>query len=240
MSKKENKKSKRARASAGEVTGSVLRSFCDFLFFLFKIIFKFLKIFGLWIPLLYAFFGLILYWAFGFNPFNFDTLGTLYLCGAIACVIGSAIIAVSNVIVKPARSIIKGFKNPVWKKKEPEEYENVDKAEVIKADKRDEKYNPPKIEKYVESDEEKMEKLFLPNGDFAEDSSDKRYASFPDWLPDVDDSGDSHVVSVPHNEIPLVYFSKLEPDILVHEYSDRFELFRLEGTKTIPIRVEHK
>ena len=233
----------RARASAGEVTGSVLRSFFDFLFFLFKIIYKFLKIFGLWIPLLYALFGLILYWAFGFNPFNFDALGTLYLCGAIACVIASAIISVKNVVVKPAKSIIKGFRNPVWKKKEQDSYENVDKAEIIKSDKNEEKLNPPKIEKFVESDEEIMERLFLPTDDFAPDGKeieDKKYSSYPDWLPEVDNYGDNHVASVYKNEVPQIYFSKLEPDILVHEYSDRFELFRLEGTKTIPVRVEHK
>lgn len=243
MSKKEKKNDMRARASAGEVTGSVLRSFFDFLVFLFKIIFKFLKIFGLWIPLLYALFGLILYWAFRFDPFKFDALGTLYLCGAIACVIAAAIISVKNVVVKPAKSIIKGFRDPVWKRKTQEEYENADKAEVIKSDKKESKLNPPKIEEYVESDEKIMERLFLPVDDFqpeGKEIGDKKYSSYPDWLPEIDEHGENHVVSVYKNEVPQIYFSKLEPDIMVHEYSDRFELFRLEGTKTIPVRVEHK
>ena len=156
MAKKEKENVKRARPNAGEVTGSVLRSFFDFLLFLFKIIFKFLKLFGLWIPLIYALFGLIMHWAFCIDPFKFDTLGTLYLCGAIACIIGAAIISVSNIIVKPAKSIIKGFRNPIWKRKEPEEYEDVDKTEVIKADTKESLLNPPKIEPYVESDEEKI------------------------------------------------------------------------------------
>lgn len=240
MSEKKKKNDMRARASAGEVTGSVLRSFFDFLFFLCKILFKFLKLFGLWIPLIYALFGLIMYWAFKFDPFKFDALGTLYLCGAIACVIASAIISVKNVIVKPARSIIKGFRNPVWKKKERQEYENADKSEIIKADREEAIFNPPKIEKFVESDEEKMEKLFLSVDDFADGEESRRYSSYPDWLPETDESGETHVTSVYKNEVPQIYFSKLEPDILVHEYSDRFELFRLEGTRTIPVRVEHK
>ena len=42
------------------------------------------------------------------------------------------------------------------------------------------------------------------------------------------------------DERPLVYYSKIEPDTLVHEYSDRFEVFRVRNGKPYIYKIEYK
>lgn len=63
--------------------------------------------FGLYYPLLYVIYGVVLYLVFGLNPFDLTTDGRLYIFGfalsAIACVIQ----AVKNLIVKPYRKYFK-------------------------------------------------------------------------------------------------------------------------------------
>lgn len=53
-----------------------------------------------------------------FEPFGSSLESVLYVFGLIICCICSLIIAVKNVIIKPAQNFKEGYKNPVWKKKE--------------------------------------------------------------------------------------------------------------------------
>lgn len=236
---------KKARPSAGSVIGTIIRSIAIALGFVLKIIFKALTLFGLWIPIAYSLFGVALYLIFHFNPFIFDTAGTLYLCGGIACVLGSAIISVKNVIIKPVKSIYEGYKHPLWEKvdeNEKERKESESRYARYKRIKKEEKFAPPEIEAFVaEGKQTDYGDLLAPLSDFNPSKCESE-ASRLDWLPkNIDnDIQNVKIVATPTAEKPEVYFSVLEKDVLVHEYSDRFELFKVEGHKTIPIGVEYK
>lgn len=247
-------KSKKKANKTGLFVGSVLRSIVVFFGFILKFILKFVTVFGLWIPLIYASFGLILYLALDFNPFRLDTLGTLYLCGAIATVVCAAVIAVRNIVVKPVKSIYQGYKHPIWEKnreeaiaKELEMEKTVGKMETVRRYKKEVHLNPPEIEEFrSKTESDSMPDFLLPIEDFTVKTEREKdmvkYSLFPDWLPQIDKEEPQNVVvkSIPSAEKPEIYFSNLEPDTLVHEYSDRFELFKVAGSRTIPIGVEYK
>ncbi|MBR1748044.1 MAG: hypothetical protein IJ735_07580 [Clostridia bacterium] len=237
---KKNKETKK-KPSAGEVIGSALRVIVDFFVFFVKTVAKFLAYTGLWIPLLYVLFGFVLYWTLGFDPIQLDVWGALYLSGAVACVLACLIILVRNAIVRPVKNIVRGYKNPIWKRRKFDE-----KTEAVRSDKLDKKFSPPKIEDYSPMEEEKIEYL-APIEDFAvkndEETRHAQYSLYPDWLPKIDDTGsqtEPHVVSVAREEAPKIYRSGLDPDVVVHEYSDRFELYKIKGGKEVNIGVEFK
>lgn len=243
-------KEEKKRPTAGTVIGTIIRSVAIVVGFVLKIIIKALTVLGLWIPLVYSLFGVALYLIFDFNPFNFDALGTLYLCGGIACVIGAAIIAARNLIVKPVKSIYDGYKHPLWEKQPASDAESERKGEETrwsnyKKQKEIEKYSPPEIKSWQNEKKTKgvdYGEFLAPLDDFDDVlEEEKNYATSLDWLPKhKQKSTETMVVAEPPAEKPEVYFSTLEPDVLVHEYSDRFELFRVKGSKPIPIGVEYK
>lgn len=63
--------------------------------------------FGLYYPLLYAVYGVLLYFIFGLNPFDLTIDGRLYIFGFALSVIVCVIQAVKNLIVKPYRKYFK-------------------------------------------------------------------------------------------------------------------------------------
>ena len=185
---------------------------------LFKLLFKAIIMLGLWVPLLYALFGVILHYTLGFEPFDFSTFSTFYIVGGIVCIVIVVIISAYNVLINP-------LKRAFGKKKQsPEE-----RAESNK------ELQPPL------TDSKKRKKGFgLPQR--KETAQDKRMASADykdaqslDWMPDQEKTATPTGV-----EKPDVYFSVLKPDILVHEYGDRFELYRVEGNKLVFIGTEYK
>lgn len=247
------KKPKNSKSAVGVIVGSILRTITLFFGFIFKVLFKILTLFGLWLPLAYALFGLILYLIFKFNPFVLDVWGTLYLCGAVASVVGALIIAVRNVIVKPAKSVYQGYKHPIWEKnreeklaREQETDKKAGRLEVVRNYKREAKLNPPEIEDFTPPERDKIEDYLIPIEDFSNRTAKEREAAelslYPDWLPkhSETDTENVQIMSLPSAEKPQVYFSKLEPDLLIHEYADRFETFRVCGGREIPLGVEYK
>ncbi len=237
--KKEQEVEKKQRPSAGSVIGTIIRSVVIVVGFVLKVLFKAITLLGLWIPIVYALIGVILYFALDFNPFTFDTLGTLYLCGGIACIIGACIIAVRNIIVKPVKSIYEGYKHPLWEKKTSEQKQDEAVWESQRKKKKNERLNPPVVEELNRSETVRYGDLLSTLDDFdPNDNGDNNL----DWLPKNVNTGAQNpiVVSAPSAEKPQVYFSALEPDVLVHEYSDRFELFKVVGKRTTPIGVEYK
>ena len=85
--------------------------------------------------------------------------------------------------------------------------------------------------------------FLAPLDDFDEVLKEERSEKISlDWLPKRNSSEPEkvNIVAETPTEKPQVYFSALEPDILVHEYSDRFELYRVNGHKTTPVGVEYK
>lgn len=245
---------KKAKGCAfGLLIGTLLRTLIVVVEFLSRLLAKVLVLFGLWIPLIYAIFGVILYYVFHFNPFDFSIYSTLYLSGAAACVVSSLIISIRNIILRPAKSVYDGYKHPLWERHRDE---NIEKEEeefqdyVLK--KRAEKLVPEEIEDFSTHKYRKKQVEFLPpNEDFAPKelaSSVKsapiydRYAynvNFNDNKPSFTNKEPMLAPAI-RQEKPQVYFSKLEPELLVHEYSDRFELFKIVNHRSVLDRVEYK
>ena len=62
-----------------------------------------------------------------------------------------------------------------------------------------------------------------------------------DWVPERESKTSTvRTVRKVAKEIPDIYFSTLNPSVLVHEYKDRFELFKVVGDKSVSIGVEYK
>lgn len=179
------KKEKKSGCMAGVAVGSALKAIAIGLMELTKLIGKLLIFFGLWLPFVYAVFGVILYYALHFNPFNWTLEGQLYTSGFVACVICSVIISIKNLIIKPVKSVAKGFKTPIWTKVPIEEKENI--APITKRKK-----------------------------------------------------GIMDTSTILEKPRPSIYYSTLEENTLIHEYEDRFEIYRLEGNKAKLERVEYK
>lgn len=183
---------------------------------LLKLIIKVIVMLGLWVPILYALFGVILHYTLGFDPFDFSTFSTFYIVGGIVCIVIVVIISAYNVLINP-------LKKAFGKKKEPAE-DNGSSKEL----------QPPLTQ------EKKKKGLFFKekkkeSAPFKKQETDYKDAQSLDWMPlqekDKTASG---------SEKPDIYFSVLKPDILVHEYRDRFELYRVDGNKLLFIGTEYK
>lgn len=190
----------------GVVLGSALRA----LIFIFNALIKFianaLVLTGLWVPLFYAVFGVILYFTKKFNPFDYGLYGWLYFIGFGLSVVAALLILFRKLVAAPAKSVKEGYKNPIWKRREEDEDER---------------------KKVAEADEEKEKKPFLWGINKRGGRGKNRSApSFGEYLPP--------------EEKPDIYFSAVESDTLIHEYSDRFEVFRLENGKLRKEKVEYK
>lgn len=180
------KKEKKSGCLVGVAMGSALKVIAIGVLELSKLIIKLLVFFGLWLPLIYTLFGLILYYTLNFNPFELQLEGQLFISGFVACVICSVIISIRNLIIKPIKSVAKGFKTPIWTKVPIKEKEEPTKKLKTK--------HP-----IVATSLEEIEK---PR--------------------------------------PSIYYSTLEMNTLIHEYKDRFEIYRLEDNKAKLERVEYK
>lgn len=244
---------KRAKGCAfGLLLGTLLRTLIVVVEFLSRILAKILVLFGLWIPLVYALFGVGLYYIFHFNPFDFSLYSTLYLSGAVACVISCLIISIRNIILRPAKSVYDGYKHPLWERNRDEkiEKEEAEFNEYI-LQKKGEKLSPDEIDDFSTYKYHKREVDYLPPAndfEYREEKSKKQKVLATDnFAYNVNfPSEKNHYLSSENlplkikSEKPSVYFSKLETDLLVHEYSDRFELFRIENNRSVLDRVEYK
>jgi hypothetical protein len=247
---------KRAKGCAfGLLIGTVIRTLIVVVEFLSRILAKILVLFGLWIPLIYAIFGVILYYIFHFNPFDFSLYSTLYLSGAAACIVSCLIISIRNIVIRPARSVYDGYKHPLWERNREKniEQEDAEFAEYV-VKKKSETLAPEEIDDFSTKKYRKKRVDYLaPTDDFAIKGSepisdnfdispnDRRFA----YNVNFDDNNryfnqESMLPAKIKAEKPQVYFSKLEPALLVHEYSDRFELFRIDNHRSILDRVEYK
>ena len=184
-------KKQRPSTFVGGLLNALVAVFKFILWLLFMLITKL----GLWIPALYALFGVGLYLFADFNPFDLGGESILYLVGFGASVLCALIIAVRNVIVKPLKGVVEGYKNPFWKKTDGEK-EKKEKSKPAEAE----------VQKPAER---------IPN----------QYEEIPKQ----------------RIERPKIYRSELEPDSIVHEYSDRFEVFvTLSDGREVLDKIEYK
>ena len=238
----------RRKNSFGDILKSMGKGLGELLLGFVRLVLKIMITFGLWLPALYALLGVILYKGASFDPFDFSVYSVIYLSGGVACVVCAVIITLRNIIVRPVKKAIEKKRDKVseaWKDDEAQATLDAEKArgeETIKA------FSPPEIEDFDEKPAERaQEEPALPpylvtDEDFSEEKSAKELLfDKREWRPVKKSPTDApKIVSAPKKEIPDVYFSKIDPSILVHEYSDRFELYRVSGRTTKFIGVENK
>lgn len=194
----------------GAALGSAFKAVLFFLNALIKGIVAVMTFFGLWAPFLYALAGVILYFVLDFNPFVFDIDGILYTAGFAASVVVSIIITVRHLLAKPLKSVRDGFKKPVWEKKDKKENKDAEEKEFAKRPSRAIERKRKNV-----STEPRKHTGGKPNKSIAE----------------------KIIVS---DEVPKVYYSKREANTVIHEYSDRFEVYRISGSREILDKVEFK
>lgn len=68
---------------------------------------KLIYYFGLYVPIVYLLYGLVLYYVFGFNGFSLSTDGKLFLFGFCLSLICAVILTVKNIIVRPYQKYFK-------------------------------------------------------------------------------------------------------------------------------------
>ena len=202
---------------------------------------------GLYIPLFYVFFGLILLAA---TDFTFGGTGTdqiLYYIGLALCCVASAIITIRNLLVRPISSIFASFRKP----KEPSYSSDRDRSDrrpryAIEAESADRsEYRRRDGACFYREDDYGYGESYPSDrsrdrGDFYGERRERpdedryeradRFPPFPDGPASrMDSYRDDPYRKDPYSseraEKPLVYHSKRRPGVLVKEYSDRFELF---------------
>lgn len=240
--------------SFGDIIGAIAGGFAAIIKGLIRLLLKVLVTFGLWLPALYALLGVILYYGADFNPFGFDVYSVIYLSGGVACVVCAIIISVRNVFVLPVKSAVNRRRDRLNDEWAEEKFAEEEQAERLKKEKEERRFSPPEgdypvfDEKEQEKPREKEEKIeepeYLVDLDEEDESEAERRKAGEllfDWVPVKKEfKAKPKMESTPKKEIPEVYFSKLNPSILVHEYKDRFELFQMTGDKTVYIGVEYK
>ena len=222
-----------------DIVKTILQGLWAILKGLLRLILKILVTFGLWLPGLYAVLGVILYYGLNFDPFDFSVYSIIYLSGAFACVICAAIISVRNIVVNPVRNAFNRKRNAEYEELQDGEFVVESQAEERRQTEEEERFYP--LKKPVDPPAHPM---FLPDEEEKNEEREEKHSASSllfDWYPTKEEKKDEPTVrSVPKKEIPEVYFSRLNPNILVHEYSDRFELYKVKGDVTEYVGVEYK
>lgn len=218
-----------ATPTSGEYFGSAVRAVTTALKTVCRGIGRFLKFFGLWPAVIYALFGLILYLVFSFSPFDESLNAKLYLGGFMATVVCAVIITGRNLIVRPVKNVVRGYKNPLWKRnaEEPQEAE----PEPVSR----KKGTPYKKTKRLEPARTEEADAPAPRGSYPP-RSDAPYAYYN--TPEAPYPPEAYRMAA--QEKPKKYFSKVDPDALIHEYSDRFEVYRMVDGRPVRDKVEYK
>lgn len=245
--KKKKKQEETQKPDAGYIFGSILR-------FVYNV---FVKYSGLWIAAIYTIFGLILWVSSGLNPFKLDSEGhTLYLVFFFIFAFVSLVITIKKLIINPTKNIVKGFKSPAWQKKdtkdEPanatptyqttEEYYNIPthtnltrkdirQAKAAKAQLAKQTKKIPQLKRSVDYNEQPASTLPPP--------PTPNFQSPPPYSPYSNSPWAQTTYSSPKEE-PQIYLSILEANTLIHEYSDRFEVYRLINGNAVREKVEFK
>ena len=229
-----------------------------------KLVFKFLSkiiqlltslfiFLGLYIPLFYIVFGLILLATTSFTFGGTGTYQILYYVGLGLSCVAAVIIAVRNILVKPFSSVFSSVRGKSRDRYDDEPNEGVDP----RYDDGRRPYDAPQRLPggYYGDDRRPREGDYAPRGDYGYEPP-RGAARDPYGYPPRDDYAypsrgngyaeprrprpdlDRYASSV--EERPLVYYSQLRPGVLVEEYSDRFELFREDASGRVHIGTEYK
>lgn len=198
------------------------------IFFVLKIVFWLLKIiisiladffifFGLYVPGFYILFGALLS---HFTEFSLTTPSTdlnLFLVGLGLAVLCAVMITVRNLIIRP-------FKIVFGKTKDKTKKNIKDHPRLKKNDQEDENEDRKKEDRRV-----KEERADEEDAVDEENEKERREVKKKKEKDDED------------SQYPLIYRSELYPEITVHEYEDRFDLYRdTEGYGKKFFKTEYK
>ncbi len=221
---------------------------------------KFLWYTGLFVPALYALFGVVLYLGWGFDPFATGTYPLLYRIGFYLSV-AVAVIIVYRRLTKNLREKQKERRKAEEEQRRKEEARRrkEERARRREEERRDVEYRERYLKKRREerrarkrvreepADDDytfdeavrlgergraEYEKLYDP--DVIYDTSNTSKGNRKSDYGYLDDDYSSGEV------IPQIYMSALEKDVLVHEYPDRFEVYKLDGGKKTLDKIEYK
>lgn len=205
----------------GLILGSAIRALVFILSALIKFLASVMVFLGLWVPFFYALLGAILYLVFKFDPFSGSIDSKIYLAGFAATVLCALLITIKHLFEKPAESVAEGFKRPIWKKPQEEDYEEDERESPSRSARRETRRYEDETEyrRPVSRDEySRRQENNVPRG------HDRDYYEKDALL----------------SERPKIYYSAIEKDTLIHEYSDRFEVYRMIGGRAVPDKVEYK
>ena len=235
--------------AAGLLLGSILRALVSVLFGIAKAVAAILWYTGLWVPALYALFGGVLYLVWQFNPFAGGVYETLYLVGFALCVVIFLIILVRNAVVKPFRSVAEGFRNPIpeWEKKREEKRRRkaIERGRKITEERARKEAGKEAYREESDSPQRRRAERSVYDENESSGTLDDIYgyrktsaAKEKEYDPFYDDVYGYDAVSI--KEEPKIYLSAVEADTLIHEYSDRFEVYDLDGGKKTLRSIEYK
>ena len=207
---------------------------------------------GLYIPLFYVLFGLILLAA---TDFTFGGTGVnqiLYYIGLALSCIAAVIISVRNLLVRPFSGIFEALRGPSKDRYDDEDGDRrprrgYDDEDERRGDYGDGRRRDPYYEGYDRGS-------FSPRDPYSEASDpydgserpspygERSYKSggYSRDPRDYSRSDLGYPLPAEEGERPVVYYSKRRPGVLVKEYSDRFELFREDASGRTYIGTEYK
>ncbi len=230
-----------------------------------KLVFKGLKVvvevltslvmfLGLYIPLFYLLFGLILLAA---TDFTFGGTGVnqiLYYIGLALSCAAAVIISVRNLLVRPFSGIFSAFKRSSKDRYDDEDGDRRPRRGYDDEDERRGDYGDGRRRDPYYEARPYDGGGFSPRDPYAEPSDpyarsgrpspygERAYEGGGYSRDSRDYSRDDLGYPLPaeEGERPVVYYSKRRPGVLVKEYSDRFELFREDASGRTYIGTEYK
>ncbi|MBP5404999.1 MAG: hypothetical protein J6Y74_03530 [Clostridia bacterium] len=232
-----------------------------------KLLFKGLKIvvevltslvmfLGLYIPLFYVLFGLILLAA---TDFTFGGMGVnqiLYYIGLALSCVAAVIISVRNLLVRPFSGVFKALRGPSKDRYDDEDGDRRPRRGYDDEDERRGEYGDRRRMDPYREGRPYDRGDFSPRDPYREDDGMDPYEEDGFSAPYGERAyeggrypreprgygrGDlGYPMPASEGERPLVYYSKRRPGVLVKEYSDRFELFREDASGRTYIGTEYK
>jgi len=217
---------------------------------------KVLKFFGLWVPLAYIALGIFLVVKYNFAILSLDLWSTLYLAGLIASLVCAVIITLRNIFVRP-------FHEKIEKKRQVKQFKEIIRAENLK----EREFHLRRHQEITEKEEalaQKEREIALMHKKLSgkQAKAERRLAKKAEGGVDFSylDSKTAPAYNTPASpyyssqyrlpeqveadsrfyEQPAIYKSAIDPTLLIHEFSDKFVVYREEGGQVKLEKVEYK
>lgn len=179
---------------------TLIKSVLKLINVIFTIIARILILFGLWVPLIYTFVGVLTMLAFKVDPLAGGAYSYIFFIGLVLSLLISAIITFKTMLLRPIKELL--------------DYRAVQKE----YDRR--KEDARRIDLYHKN----PKKYFAMYGELP-DKESAYYLKSKRTRTDI----------TRIDEIPKIYRSENNKDIVIHEYKDRFEVFKDMGDSMVHI-----